>query len=124
MSQPTHPLPLDPAVVKVVAQLDENRLEAWRERAAIMEFDAGLPRLEAERQALIDTFARHGLPQAPLSCLLHAEINGCSQWVLSTDAGFARQQLIEIGASAIEAADLDDVVRSQYRDLAFLSTSS
>ncbi len=35
--------------------MDENDLrERWEERAAIMEYDAGLPRAEAERQAADD----------------------------------------------------------------------
>lgn len=44
--------PLDPEVAKAVAQLDESARDAFEERAAILEFDAGLPRIDAERQAL------------------------------------------------------------------------
>ncbi len=45
--------PLDPAVAEAVARLDESARDAFEERAAILEFDAGLPRIEAERQALV-----------------------------------------------------------------------
>lgn len=44
--------PLDPLVARAVAQLDEADREAFEERAAIMEYDGGLPRREAERRAL------------------------------------------------------------------------
>lgn len=44
--------PLDPLVAREVALLDESDREAFEERAAIMEYDGGLPRREAERRAL------------------------------------------------------------------------
>ena len=39
--------------------------EAWDERAAIMEFDGGLSREEAERQALNDPFVKDLLDVFP-----------------------------------------------------------
>lgn len=45
--------PLDPLVARAVALLDEADREAFEERAAIMEYDGGLPRREAERRALV-----------------------------------------------------------------------
>lgn len=44
--------PLDPRVARAVAQLAEGDREAFEERAAIFEYDGGLPRVEAERRAL------------------------------------------------------------------------
>ena len=44
--------PLDPQVARAVAQLSEGDREAFEERAAIFEYDGGLPRAEAERRAL------------------------------------------------------------------------
>lgn len=44
--------PLDPAVAEAVAKLGESARDAFEERAAILEFDAGLARIDAERQAL------------------------------------------------------------------------
>ena len=52
--RPTHhPKPLDAGVARLVDQLDDNRYEALAERAAILEYDARIPRLDAERLALI-----------------------------------------------------------------------
>jgi len=42
---------------------DENRREAFEERAAILEFDAGLSRAEAEREAAKMVEARFPLPK-------------------------------------------------------------
>jgi hypothetical protein len=42
-----------PVVQEIVTCLDENLKEAWTERAAILEFDAGLARDCAEAIALL-----------------------------------------------------------------------
>ena len=44
----THPI-----VMQIVLKLDANLLEAWAERAAILEFEAGVERDLAEALALI-----------------------------------------------------------------------
>lgn len=44
--------PLDADVAEAVALLDASEREAFEERAAIFEYDGGLPRCEAERRAL------------------------------------------------------------------------
>lgn len=43
--------PLDADVARAVAGFDEGDREAFEERAAIFEYDGGLPRIEAERRA-------------------------------------------------------------------------
>jgi hypothetical protein len=42
-----------PVVQEIVACLDEDLTEAWAERAAILEFDAGFARDHAEAIALL-----------------------------------------------------------------------
>lgn len=44
----THPI-----VIQIVLRLNANLLEAWAERAAILEFEAGVERDLAEALALI-----------------------------------------------------------------------
>ena len=44
--------PLNPTVAAAVEKLPEGAREAFEERAAIMEHDGGLPRADAEREAL------------------------------------------------------------------------
>jgi len=43
---------MEPDVALAVEQLDELARELFEERAAILEFDAHMPRAEAERRAL------------------------------------------------------------------------
>jgi len=58
MTSRNYAQPLDPDVARQVSQLDdEAEREAFEERAAIFEFDGGLPRREAERQALAAVLA-------------------------------------------------------------------
>ncbi|WP_066273209.1 hypothetical protein [Hydrogenophaga palleronii] len=42
-----------PIVTDFAALLDENLREAWEERAAVMQFEAGIPRDLAEALALL-----------------------------------------------------------------------
>ncbi|MBB5202841.1 hypothetical protein HNQ51_000134 [Inhella inkyongensis] len=44
----------NPIVTAIVWKLDEDLREAWEERAAVLEFDAGLSRELAECLALLD----------------------------------------------------------------------
>ena len=61
MTPPNYIQPLDPDVAKAAAQLDEADREAFEERAAIFEYDAGLCRREAERSALREVLAEQRL---------------------------------------------------------------
>jgi hypothetical protein len=45
---------LRPFVGDVLERLDANQMEAWQERSAILEFEAGLPRALAEALALLE----------------------------------------------------------------------
>ena len=53
------PTPIDPLVADVVAKFDANQREAFEERAAIIEYEAKLPRAHAECLALIDVLIRY-----------------------------------------------------------------
>ena len=118
-----HPVPLDAGVARVVGLLDADRYECFAERAGILEFDARLPRLDAERLALIQTLARYGFPSMSEVSLLAVELGGGTQWVLSTDEPTARQRLAALGAATIETVALDDTLQQQFDDLAWLATS-
>ena len=51
--------PMDPLVADMVNLLDDNLREEFEERAAIIEFDAKLPRAHAECLALLDVLKRN-----------------------------------------------------------------
>ena len=51
--------PMDALVADMVKLLDDNEREDFEERAAIIEFDANLPRGHAECLALLDVLRRN-----------------------------------------------------------------
>lgn len=124
-STPTPPTPptepLDEHVRRIVARLDAGRREAFEERAAIVEYDAGLPREEAERRALLDVLANLGFPM-PVQ-LLQMEIAGATQWVLTGDGPALCAELQAQGVERILQVSLADTVRTQFADAAYLTTS-
>ena len=67
MSEPQFPEPLDRDVAEALAGLTPDQREAFEERAAILEYDAGLPRRTAERRALAEVLAQARRPTAPPS---------------------------------------------------------
>lgn len=121
MAHTSSPVPRDAGVARLVEQLDANRREAFEERAGILEFEARLPRLEAERQALIQTLARYGLLASSRACLLQVEIAGATQWLLTGDEDLARQRLAEHGVTVVADVDLVETLRRQYGELAVLA---
>jgi len=59
------PTPINPLVAEMVAKLSPALREDFEERAAIMEFDAELPRDHAECLALLDVLNRHPCALCP-----------------------------------------------------------
>jgi hypothetical protein len=54
MTQSNCPIPLNPDIACWAADLDDNAREFFNERAGIREFEGGLPREEAELEAMND----------------------------------------------------------------------
>lgn len=111
-----------PFVANVLERCDEGQLEAWAERAAILEFEAGCqPRALAEALAVLDL-----LRQSPwlLTGLvaLEIELDGATQWLLTSDLEMARRYLTDIGGTEIAVLDPSNVVRTQYAGVAMLGT--
>lgn len=65
MSEPQFPEPLDRDVAEALAGLTPDQREAFEERAAILEYDAGLPRRTAERRALAEVLAQARRTRVP-----------------------------------------------------------
>ena len=57
--------PYHPIVADLLACLDEQQFEQFQERAAIMEFDAGLDRQLAEAQAMLEIIRLYGWRPRP-----------------------------------------------------------
>jgi len=100
----------------LVARLDDDLREFFEERAAIREFDGGLPREHAECMALLDTLRRDPLAFAGVT-VLQVELGGVRRVVLTTDV----THLSEMGATVIGAADLPNVL-SKFQGIAVMTS--
>lgn len=54
--------------------------------------------------------------------VLEIELDGATQWLLTTDLSYARQYLVDIGGNEIAVLDPAVVIRSQYGGVALLGT--
>lgn len=114
-------IPSDPLVAQLVNGLDSVLREAFEERAGIVQFDAGLTRGHAEALAMLDVLRRHPEVLTGIS-VLQVELDGASEWLLTTDLPFARRYLADVGASEIAQCNLADVLAEQYGGIAALTT--
>jgi hypothetical protein len=80
---------------ELLNRLDEDLRELWEERAAIMEFDGGLPREHAECLALLNVFLRHPLALLGLK-LLRLERDGETSYLLTTKGNHELPSCTEI----------------------------
>jgi hypothetical protein len=109
--------PLDPLVRELVELLDDDLREAFEERAAIIEFDAGLQRAHAECLALLSVLRRH--PTALTRVIaLESEQENVTHWLLTTNLEMARQHLEENACIEIGVVDLADVIDEKYGGVA------
>ena len=115
------PPPRDAIVADLITHLDANHREAFEERAAIIQYDAGVSRAHAECLALLDILRRH--PSALTHVVvLHAEVEDSSQWLLTTDLDHARLVVTSMGGIEIAVLDVDTALNQHYAGLALLST--
>ncbi len=120
-STPNHPIPKDAIVIEMADRLGADDREAFEERAAIIEYDGQLPRAHAECLALLEVLRRNALAVEGLQ-VLQAEIDGGTEWVLTSDLAFARERLADIGGREVAVLDPAGVVEEQYGGVAVLGT--
>lgn len=109
-----HPTPKDAIVIEMANRLGPDAREAFEERAAIIEYDGQVPRAHAECLALLEVLRR--------LVVLQVEIDGGTEWLLTTDLAFARAQLADIGGREVAVLDPADVIHEQYGGIAVLGT--
>lgn len=115
--KPNYPTPKDAIVIEMVDRLGADDREAFEERAAIIEYDGQLPRAHAECLALLEVLrAAQGLQ------VLQIELDGGTEWLLTTDLAFARAYLADIGGREVAVFAPADVVEEQYGGVAVLGT--
>ena len=120
-STPNHPIPKGAIVIEMAERLGADDREAFEERAAIIEYDGQLPRAHAECLALLEVLRRHARAVGGLQ-VLQAEIDGGTEWVLTTDPAFAREHVADIGGREVAVLDPVGVVQEQYGGVAVLGT--
>lgn len=113
--------PTDPLVAELVTRLDDALREDFEERAGIMQFDGQLTRGHAECRALLDVFRRHPSVLSGVT-VLEIELDGGTEWLLTTDLTYARRYLVDMGGHEIAVRHLPDVLLTQYGGVAVLNT--
>ena len=108
-------------VSDMVNRLDDRLREDFEERAAIMEFDAELPRAHAECLALLDVLHRSHAVLSGVT-VLRIVVNDSSLWLLTTDIVRARQYIAKTGAVETGVGDLKDVIDQQFSGIAVLAS--
>ena len=107
-------------VADLLNKLEADSREAFEERAAIMEFDAGLDRAHAEALAMLDVIRLHPLCVSGITTL-QIELDGATEWLLTTDVDYARSYLATIYAKEIAVFSLADVLKEHYGGTALLT---
>ena len=113
--------PINALVADMVEMFDDRLREDFNERAAIMEFDAELPRAHAECLALLDVLRRHPSVLCGVT-VFRAVLNGSDLWLLTTDIDRTRQHVADIGGTEIVVCDLKDVIDQQFSGIAVISS--
>jgi hypothetical protein len=106
-------------IADLLALLDVERRYEFEERAGIIEFDANVPRDQAEAYALIDLLRTH--PDALVGlAVLQVAIDDRVHFVLTSDVAAARGRFEAMTLTAMRIADLAEVVKQQFDGLALL----
>jgi hypothetical protein len=108
---------MEPFVAEIIEHLDENLRELFEERAAIMEFDAGLGRAHAECLALLGVLYRY---PSVLTGVIAIEIDeqGQCRWMLISSDMSASTDL-----AVLRKAEVADVLREHFDGIAAMTPS-
>lgn len=113
---------LKPFAGYVIDRCNATQREAFFERAAVLEFEAGTrPRALAEALAVLDLVRRS--PQLLTGVVvLEIERDGTTQWILALDQIWTGGYVESCSGRIVAAHDLADVLRAQYGGVALLGT--
>jgi hypothetical protein len=112
------PLPL---VATLINSFDDETRQTFDVQTTAIQQAGGITHGHAECLALLSILHTRPTLLTGLS-VLAMTLDGATQWVLTSDVIYARQQLEEAGATDLEEIDPALVIRRQYNDLAMLST--
>ena len=121
MSAQTYKPTFEEVVANMLARCDDGAREFYEERAGIIAETCGIPVIHAEYQALLETLVRWPEIFTGVQAL-EVELDGGTQWILTTDPAFARRHLADIGGTEIGTRNPADVLSEQYGHVALLCT--
>ena len=111
-----------PFAADVLERCDAGQLEAFTERSAILEVEAGIqPRALAESLAILDLLRQFPCLLTGLVAL-EIEMDGATQWLLTIDQKWTGANVEGCGGRIIATHDPAEVVRAQYGGVALLGT--
>ena len=113
--------PQHPILADLLCRLDACQREAYEERAGILTFEVGVDRPLAEALALLDLIHQNPLALSGIT-VLEIELDGGTEWLLTTDLDFARRYITDVGGHEIAERHLPDVLLTQYGGIALLTT--
>ena len=105
-------------VSELLQRLEPDLRELFEERAGIVEFEAGLPREEAESYALLDVLRRHPWALTGVT-VVQLEIGTETCWLLTTTAD-ALGRVAKLGGGAACLADPAEVIEERFQGAALL----
>lgn len=116
-----HPSEQHPILRDLLSRLDSNQREFYEERSAVLEFEAGVSRDLAEALAILDLIRINPMALSGIT-VIQIELDGATEWLVTTDANFACTYLATIHAKEIAVVNLAEVLPHQYGGVALLST--
>jgi len=105
-------------VSELVERLDPYLRELFEERAGIVEFDAKLPREEAESYALLDVVRRYPWALTGVT-VVQFENEKQTCWLLTTEADGVRR-VARFGPGAAFFYDIKEVLEEKFQGAALL----
>ena len=106
-------------VTELIERLDTDVRELFEERAGIVEFEAGLPREEAESYALLDVLRRYPWALTGVTAV-RFEVAKETCWLLTTAAD-ALRRVARFGGAAACLVDPAEVIEERFQGAALLS---
>jgi len=115
-----YPQPQDEIVAEMVSSLNEEQREGFEERAGIRENDGHFSRGHAESLAMLELLRRYPSLLSGVIAV-QIEIDGSTEWLLTTDRAIARQYLADISGKEVAVVNLTRLINEQYGCIACLT---
>ncbi len=115
--------PIDPIVAELVDLLNPALRDAWAEKSAVVEYDAGKSRAHAEAIALlciIDSYpdALRGVT------VFQVDVDDEPHWFVTTSQELARVHIAKVGGTERQLADVASVIEVNFGGLAEITAAA